>query len=211
MFGFIYYGLKFVCNLIISIKEIHHDLHAEVDPHTNTYIDYKGRERDADTAAIRIWSKDKNGNEVLLDKDRNVVRNLTAEERLNKSNDLISNGSKQKAYDTGSGKDIYPKHCSSSYARVYVDLKTQEEYAVLPVEVTIDGKREKKEFYVKFSDPENLVCISDNQMKLEEIRRKYKKYNWIDHPEDERKFINYYNSLPISYDSERIPILIFEK
>lgn len=211
MFGFIYLGITAICSFIDSIKAVHHDLNAVVDPKTNTYIDYHGIERDARTTAIRVWTRDKNGHEVLLDKNRNIVRNITIENRKQKADEILSNNSEQMAFDTLKNKSIYPKHGIPCPARIYVDTKTLDEYAVVLLTVPYERTKEEKEFYVKITDPETLICISDDQRDREKQRKKYAKYNWIDYPNDEKNFINHYNSLPIGYDSERIPILRYKR
>lgn len=209
MFGFIYLGLTTVCSFLQSLKDIKHDVNATVDPRTNTYIDSHGCHRDANTAAFRYWTIDNNGYEVLLDKQHNVIKNLTKEDWENKANELVESGSTLRAFDTFKSRNI-TYHGLCSKARIYIDIHTKEEYVAVKLLVPIKRQKEYKTFYARYSMPEKILFITDNQITEEKIKLSQHLYNWIEHPEDEKKFISEYNAKKIGYgNNERIPIISF--
>lgn len=194
MFGLVYLLWSLVSHTGAVIKEGIHNVNAKVDPRTNTFINYQGQHVDYDTGELRFLFHE-NGDEVLRDKHLQLVRNLSKEEREKAYAKARENNDGSFAFKTDERRWISFNNglCNvKSKAQIYKDMVTGEEYAT--TYITTDAfKKEKKEFYVKVSDPTSLVRLSDNERKLEKLLKDNGVYNWISHPEDEQSFIDSYN------------------
>ena len=205
MFGLLYLLWAMISNTGAIIKEANHNIHAKVNPRTNTFINYQGRLVDYDTGELRFWSIEPNGDEVLRDKRQNIVRNISEEERIkgyfhakNNNDGSIAFNTKEKRYI----KFFNGINNVTCRATIYKDLSTGEEYVT--ANVMVDRiKKIKKEFYLRASDPNTLVCISDYQRDIEKACKDRHLYNWITYHDDEKKFIDENNKKEKSIFSGR--------
>lgn len=216
MFGIFYLIWSVISDAGYRIKAGIHDANAHVDEHTNTYMGFDGRLRDARTGAYRHWEIDSNGDEVLKDSPTHVVRNISAEERQKGLAAAKENPDGKTVYDTGQRRKItyteYNGRQTFQHGKIFIDLQTNQEYAASKINVWFkECKGEEKEFYVLKSDPYTIVRITDEQRHYEELNKKHFKYNWISNPEDEKEFVKYYNSLPIQFVDGRCPFIKFSR
>lgn len=212
--GLLYAGWALISHIGAKIREYDFYVNRHVDNKTNTYVDISGRRRDNDTNQLRTRVIENNGDIVLLDKKHRVVRNVSLEERMQKweqkRNDPNRDHVMETALKTKELRTTHPinpetKITETLKGPVYLDYKTGEAYYCLSV--TVPKKYTgahgdiPKGFYVKVNDPYNLVRLCDSDRAYEKHCQEMGRYNWLDNPQDERAFINDYNSRPFrSYD-----------
>ncbi len=212
MLGILYLTSSIVSHVGARIKEGIYNRNAKVNPETNCYRDFYGHLRDNTTYEHRIDTFDHNGDYVLTDLNRNVVRNISEERRIQECAKRRNSTDRDMETETTicTRKErivkVYnPQTKSDSYIQgiVYRDIDNGKDYFKISVYVPSDycDKAEDKLFYVDINKPFDLIRMSDEQKKYEQISKKYNKYNWIDSAEDGERFIKDYNNWPYQMDA----------
>lgn len=213
MFGAFYVGWSIISHIGAKTKAFFHDISSPVDPYTNTYIDYYGKRRDAETNQYRHLEILPDGDRVLKDKRNKIIKNLSAEERsIEYREALAKNEAKQDelvtTYKTRERRTVtYPSPCYKGEKQtitgfIHKDLRSGREYFEISIREMDKGYgRDRilgfiKNFYIDVNDPFNLVRISDSERRNEYASRKINCDNWVDRPDLEKKFIDEYNSRP---------------
>ena len=211
MFGIFYLATTVFSHVGARVKEGIYNRNAKVNPETNCYRDYYGNLRDNNTYEQRIDTIDRNGDYVLTDLKRNVVRNISEERRVKECADRRNASDRNAELETTicTGKErlveVYNPHTKkNSYIQgvVYRDIDNGKDYFKVKIYVPSDYCEEPKDkyFYVYIDRPFDLVRMSDEQKSYEYISKRYNKYNWIDSPEDGLRFIRDYNNWPYQMD-----------
>lgn len=204
MIGFLYLGMALISDMGARIKEFFYNSDAHVDQRTNTYRGYDGKLHDARTNQYRYWSHDKNGDEVLYDKKRKVVKNISEEERDRRL---------EEARNSPDGRTVcHPKNQrievsytdgfgikSSKLKELYLDIETGKRLITVSIPNKYTGKGEC-EFYAYASNPWHIVRMSDHQRE-KEMRNLNHPKNWITHPEKEQTCIDYYNGTAVGKEA----------
>ena len=211
MLGIIYIAGATISHIGASIREAFYNRKAKVDPETNCYRDYHGVLRDNDTYEKRIDFIDQNGDYILTDINRNIIRNISEERlqiiRKEKKNDPNRDELRETVICTRKQhlvKVYNPHRKEMEYVKgtVFRDIDNNANYFRVSIPVPEDycKKRKDKYFYVSTDNPFDLLRMSDEQVEIELINKQNHKYNWIDSMVDHDRFIKDYNGWPYVMD-----------
>ena len=213
MFGAFYIGWSVISHIGAKIKAFVYDIRTPADSYTNTYIDYYGKRKDANTNQYRRFEVLNNGDRVLKDRKNNVVRNMSAEERANGYNEALRKNQEEPdelvtTFKTNERRTVtYPSPCYKGEKKtitgfIHKDLKNGHEYFEISIREMDKGYGNDRvngftrNFYVDVNNPFNLVRISDSEKRCECAARKVNPNNWLDRPDLADEFIKEYNSRP---------------